>query len=102
MMQKLTYTSDKQIINDAAKMLLKVHLEWSNSLDSMPHDKSSRVDGAMTNAIFSAKYTPEEWQALPEYEKVKQERKIQEMFGKAVEIADRKWKAAMAVLGFGN
>lgn len=67
-MEKLTYTTEEQIINDAAQMLIKSHLKWSNSLNFMPSSRLSNVYSMMMDAILESKYTPEEWRALTESE----------------------------------
>ena len=102
-MEKLTYTTEEQIINDAAQMLIEKHLQWSNSLDSMPHDDPDRrVYDMMVEAILDSEYTKGEWQALTKSEKAYQENEIREMFDKAAQLADRKWEAAMVLLGIEN
>lgn len=101
-MEKLTYTTEEQIINDAAQMLIKSQLRWSNSLDSMPSSDSSHVYGMMMDAILESKYTPEEWHALTKSEQVHQECEVRDMFEKAAKLADRKWEAAMVLLGLEN
>lgn len=101
-MKKLTYTNDEQIINDAAQMLIERHLNWSNSLDSKPSANTVDVYGMMTGAILDAKYTYDEWCALAKSEQAHQECEIRAMFEKAAKLADRKWEAAMVLLGLEN
>lgn len=98
-MEKLTYTTEEQIINDAAQMLIKSHLKWSNSLAFMPSFRLSNVYSMMMDAILESKYTQEEWLALTESEQAQQEHEVREMAEKAAKIADRKWEAAMVLLG---
>lgn len=101
-MKKLTYINEDQIINDAAQTLIERHLNWSNSLDSKPSSDSGHVYGMMMDAILDAKYTYDEWCALTKSEQVHQECEVRTMFEKAAKIADRKWEAAMVLLGIEN
>lgn len=98
-MEKLTYTTEEQIINDAAQMLIKSHLKWSNSLNFLPSFRLSNVYSMMMDAILESKYTPEEWRALTESEQAQQEREVREIAEKAAKLADSKWEAAMVLLG---
>lgn len=98
-MTKLTYTSNQQLINDAAQMLLENHLHWSGSNEGMPSKDLNNVRGQVIEAYLSGSFTKEEWL---EKEETKQKFWIEMAngyFKDAAKLADRKWEAAMTLLG---
>ena len=99
-MTNLTYTSEQQLINDAAQMLLINHLHWSNSNEGMPSDDRDGVMCEVKEAYLSYTFPNiEEWEALSSLE---QRIEIDEavcIFRQAAILADRKWEAAMLLIG---
>lgn len=102
-MKELTYTSDEQIVADAAKKLLESHLCWSGCFGTLP---SRDIDGVRGELIFayrkatipfamlgsmSADQRDENWEEIGHHARL--------LFEKAAFLADRKWIAAMTLLG---
>ena len=98
-MKKLTYTNDQQIISDAAQMLLEAHLHWSSSEDGMPSKDLDGVRGMVMSAYLEANFTEEEWEAMSSEERATERVEPYHLFKQAAQLADRKWQAAMTLLG---
>lgn len=98
-MTKLTYITDDQIINDAAQMLIEEHLRWSGSNEGTPSKDHSMIRGKFVDAYLHAHFTTEEWLEMTENEQTFQEEMASSLFKQAANIADRKWEAAMTLLG---
>lgn len=98
-MTKLTYTNDQQIINDAAQMLIEAHLRWTNSGTEMPSKDLDYVRGSLSEAYLDAKFESGEWLTMSDAERDFQKAIAACLFKKAAQIADRKWQAAMTLLG---
>jgi hypothetical protein len=99
-MTKLAYTNDQQIINDAAQMLIENHLHWSGSNEGMPSNDLGNVSGVMLDAYRRANIAVEEWKSMDEEMKRDFLAKVELLYTKAAQLADRKWEAAMTLLGF--
>ena len=99
-MTKLTYTNDQQFINDAAQMLIEKHLSWSGSNENTPSNDLGNVRGEMLMAHREARFTVEEWRAMDEVERSEARLEVFPLYEQALELADRKWNAAMTLLGF--
>lgn len=97
-MQKLTYRNENQLSDDAVKMLLKKHLSWSGSDESMPSRDLDNVRGQFLYAHIDADFTYEEWDALSEEKRNEYAANINVMFEAAAAEADLKWQAVMAML----
>jgi len=97
-MMKLTYTDDEQIVADAAKMLIKAHLDWSGSDETMPSRDRGCVQGMMFSAYFEAKFTDDEFNAMSDEEKAFESAIIGGLYKEARIAADKKWEAAMTLL----
>ena len=98
-MTKLAYINDQQIINDTAQLLIKNHLAWSGSHEKMPSRDNDNVRDQMVYAYLSAHFTTEEWNEMSESEQKLQEEMAHALFKQAAQLADRKWEAAMTLLG---
>ena len=98
-MEKLTYKNDEQLINDAVRMLIKKHLAWGGSDESMPSRDLDNVRGSFFYARVMADFTVDEWDtALSDEEREEYENKVDRQFDKAAAEADRKWEAAKTLL----
>ena len=97
-MEKLTYKNDEQLNNDAVKMLIKNHLAWSGSHESMPSVDPDNVRGSFFEALLLANFTVDEWNALPDEGRKEYSNKVNRQFDKAAAEADRKWEAVKAML----
>ena len=95
----LAYENDQQIINDAAQMLLEAHLILSGSNEGMPSKDLANIHRQTARAFIEADFTEEEWEALSEEEQMFKNAKANLLFAKAAQLADRKWEAAMTLLG---
>lgn len=98
-MEKLTYKNDEQLINDAVKMLIKNHLAWSGSHESMPSRDESDVRARFLDVRATADFTVDEWDALTDEEREEYTNKVDRQFDKAAAEADRKWEAVKVMLG---
>lgn len=98
-MTKLTYINDEQLINDAAQMLIADHLSWSGSDDGMPSRDLGNVGSKVGHAYLEAKYTVEEWQNESKEEQDFVEAEANALYKRAKKLADKKWEAAMLLLG---
>ena len=102
---KLTYINEQQIVGDAAQMLLEAHLRWSGSVEGIPSKDLDGVRGRVMDAYFEAKFSIRdyenmgEWEALSNEEQASERAKAELLFVKAAHLADRKWEAAMTLLG---
>lgn len=97
-MTNLTYTDDNQFVSDAAKMLIKAHLDWSGSGEEMPSRDKGCVRGLMFSAYFAANFTAEEFNAMSDEEKAFESAIVSRLYKDACIAADRKWEAAMTLL----
>ena len=97
-MKKLTYKNDEQLINDAVRMLIKKHLAWGGSDESMPSRDLDNVRGNFFDARATADFTVDEWDALTDEEREEYTNKVDRQFDKAAAEADRKWEAAKTLL----
>lgn len=98
-MTKLNYTNDQQLINDAAQMLLEEHLRWSGSNEGMPSRDSSLVSARVLDAYLEGNFTIEEWEKMSMEERECVGDKVALLEEKAKQLADKKWEAAMVLLG---
>lgn len=98
-MTKLTYTNDQQIINDAAQMLVESHLRWTDSGRTMPSEDRDCVRSQMLDAYLEAHFDIEEWLGMTDVERTFHKEIAASLFKQAARIADRKWQAAMTLLG---
>lgn len=98
-MTKLAYIDNQQIVADAAQMLLESHLQWSGSQKDMPSRDIDYVQGQVINAFLEARFTVEEWNALSKEEQMLENAEACYAFKQAARLADRKWEAAMTLLG---
>lgn len=96
---ELTYINDQQFVNDAATMLIESHLRWSNSTDNLPSWDHDNVRGDMLLAHREAHYTKEEWRAMDELRRAEARLEVLPLYDEAALLADRKWMAAMTLLG---
>lgn len=96
----MKYINDQQIINDAAQMLLEKHMDWSGSHESMPSRDLGNVRGFLVEAYLEARFTPKEWNEASDELRAGVDAHLNGLYGKAKEIADAKWSAAMTLLGF--
>ena len=99
-MTKLAYINDQQIITDAAQMLIEKHLNWSGSKEGKPSKDLDHVLGDMLIAHREARFTVEEWREMDELERSEARLEVFPLYEQALELADRKWEAAMTLLGF--
>lgn len=97
-MEKLTYKNDEQLFNDAVKMLIKRHLAWSGSDESMPSRDLDNVQGSFFDARVEADLTLSEWDAMTDEEQEEYENKVDRQFEKVAAEADRKWEAVKVML----
>lgn len=98
-MTELTYISDDQLIADAAQALLESHLRWSGSNEGMPSADRDYVQGAVIMAYRKATVSTEEWRGMSEEQQTFVNARANLLFVKAATLADRKWEAAMTLLG---
>lgn len=98
-MTKITYINDQQFINDAADILIKEHLRWSGSNEGMPSRDCSLVSVLVHDAYLEGNYTIEEWDKMSMEEREPVGDKVALLFENAKLIADKKWEAAMTLLG---
>ena len=98
-MTKLTYTNDQQIINDAAQMLIENHLHWSGSNEGMPSKDLNNVQGQVIYAYLEVSVTDEEWNDMDKVDQMLLREQANAFFKQAAQLADRKWEAAMTLLG---
>ena len=96
---KLTYVNDQQVIADAAKMLIENHLHWSGSNESLPSNSRSGVECELFSAYVEANLFDFEWDDLGVEDKRLYRDRASLLFEKAAQLADRKWQAAMTLLG---
>lgn len=95
----MKYINDEQIINDAAQMLIQKHLAWSGSDTECPSRDLDNVRGLVFQAYREANFTPEEWNEKSDEGKKLVNAKASVLYREARQIADRKWRAAMFMLG---
>ena len=95
----MKYINDEQIINDAAQMLIQKHLAWSGSDTECPSRDLDNVRGLVFQAYLKANFTPEEWNEKSEESKNLANAKVSVIYREARQLADRKWQAAMLLLG---
>lgn len=95
---ELAYINDEQFVADAAKMLVKAHLDWSGSGEEMPSRDKGCVQGLMFSAYFAANFTAEEFNAMTDEEKAFKSEIVNRLYKDACIAADRKWEAAMTLL----
>lgn len=98
-MTKLTYINDEQLINDAAQMLIEKHLAWSGSDEGMPSTDLGRVGNMIVDVYLKANYPIKEWLNSSEEEKDLAEENANAIYRQAKQLADKKWEAAMRLLG---
>lgn len=92
----MKFENETQFINEASKEIVKNHLNWSNSLDSMPSEGSHRFYGNMIDAYIDAIHG-EDWNYdADEYKRIAEI--VLPMYEKAMEQADNKWNAMLAVM----
>ena len=96
---KLTYKNDQQLVNDAARLIIENHLHWSNSNESSPSKGQENVRGQVFEAYRKAQYSIEEWSAMSDARKELEAILAGDLFEQAAQLADRKWEAAMTLLG---
>lgn len=98
-MQKLTYANDDQFISDATTLLLKAHLRWSNTDKNMPSEDLDNVHGQMVEAYREAHFTVWEWLDTDAELREEFDGRAEVFFHLAAELADRRWREALDVLG---
>lgn len=96
---KLTYENDQQIIADAAQMLIQAHLSWSGSERNMPSNDRNAIGNAIYTACMEAHMTFDEWIESSQESRDLIDARANLLFKKAKLLADRKWEAAMTLLG---
>lgn len=96
----MKYINDEQIINEAAQMLIEKHMDWSGSHMSMPSRDNGGVHGYIVNAYLEANYTAAEWADASDDERRFAEEQATVLYRQAKRLADKKWEAAMTLLGF--
>lgn len=99
-MTELTYTNDQQIINDAAQMLITAHFV---RISGAEHTMSRYLE-SIHDSIYSALMESEAmWDDFSDDEKettrCSNRIRAKVLFAEAARIADRKWQAAMTLLG---
>lgn len=92
----MKFENETQIINDAAKAIIKQHLNLSNSLDSMPSEGDARILGEMIDAYMNMLYG-EDWEWKQEGHK-EAFKTVKPMFEEARKLADKKWNAMIAIM----
>lgn len=97
-MKNLKFASPKQLTNDAVKMLIEEHLEWSGSDKEMPSRDLGNVRGNFINACLEGCYTVDEWDLMNEDEHEKCLAYFNRKFDDAAAEADRKWEAVKVML----
>lgn len=95
----LDYINDQQIIRDAAQMLIETHLQWSGSGKEVPSRDLDNIYGGIRLAYRKANATAEEWLAMSDADRDSVIAHASLLFEKAALMADRKWLAAMTLLG---
>lgn len=99
-MEELKYINDDQIVEDAAKIALERHLQYSNSLDDKPSETPSiNVRAGIILAYTRATYTQEERCELTDARKNEIAAWSVSLADKALKLADKKWEAARTLLG---
>ena len=98
-MEKLTYRNEDQLHDDTVRMLLKRHLSWSGSDESMPSRDLDNVRGQFLYAHLDADFTEEGWDVLSDEARDQYTATVNLMFEAAASEADLKWMAATAMLG---
>lgn len=97
---KLVYINDQQLLEDAVRALIESHLSWTGSNESFPSRDLGNVGPAMARAWVKAHYAAEEWRDLSEdRQRWVEETEILPLYKQAAKLADRKWEAAMTLLG---
>lgn len=94
-MTKLQYTNDQQIINDAAQLIIKGHLNMSRSDEEMPSRDFDNIAGLVIRAYLAANNTED----ASESEQQLLAAEAHHLAKQAKHLADRKWEAAMTLLG---
>lgn len=97
-MKKLTYKNDEQLLNDAVRMLIKKHLAWGGSDESMPSRDLENVRGMFFDARATVDFTLDKWDALTDEERDEYIKNVNRQFDKAASEADRKWEAVKVML----
>lgn len=98
-MTKLTYANDKQIIDDAAALLVKEHLSWSDSDREMPSRDLGNVRGELVGAYMDAELGDKAQDEVTEDEIRFAKERANTLFRSACRAADEKWTAAKILLG---
>lgn len=98
-MTKLTYIDDQQLINDAARKLIELHLHWSGSNEDLPSRDIGRVRSEALDAYREGVTTFDKWLEMDEAQRDALDACASLIFEKAATLADRKWLAAMTLLG---
>ena len=93
---RLTCTDDQQIIADAAQKLIEAHLRWGNSNESEPSKGQENVRGEIYSAIIKRTGEADGWAGL---DTGLAWQMAERLFEQAAQLADRKWAAAMTLLG---
>ena len=97
-MKNLKFDSPKQLINDTVKALIKNHLAWSGSDESMPSRDLGNVRGEFIDACLDGCYTVDEWDLMNEDEHEKSLAYFNRKFNDAAAKADRKWEEVKVML----
>lgn len=84
----------EQVVNRA----IEIHLQYSNSLDSLPSKNALEVRGWYVDACMNEDFTPDEWHALSDEERSEYTARRTSEVGAAVESADMKWQAIRLLL----
>lgn len=97
-MTELTYINDVQFVSDAAKLMIEAHLDWSGSCEDMPSRDRNNVKGAMVIAYLRA-FSDDEFEKMSDEDSPNNLTIVNRLFVDACNAADRKWEAAMTLLG---
>lgn len=98
-MKKITEQTENAIKAEAVAMLIKNHLSWSGSDESMPSRDRGYVQGWYADKMICETYEDAEYEALSDEAKRAVFFGIGAKFEAVKAQADAKWSAAKILLG---
>lgn len=97
---KFEYTSEQQLIEDAAKEMIRRHLAASGSCETVPSKNAfARVSGEVAGAILGHEFTLDEWNELSNETMEFWLCYCGDVYRMAAEKADATWEATIKALG---
>lgn len=95
----MKYENDTQILEDATKLMLECHMADYDSDRRRPSNEENRST-VMTKVLYALIDAVEDWDSLGEKEKGELSGKAKCITDMAAAEANKKWLAAMMLLGF--